>query len=204
MKLIAQVKLLPTKEQHNALVDTLSTTNEACNYISQHAWDTRTFRQYDIHKAVYYEVRSRFSLSAQMTVRAIAKVADAYKLDKKTQRIFKTTGGVAYDDRILSYNLSRSTVSIWTTAGRLTIPFTCGERQKELLKTQRGESDLILFKGNFYLLATCDIDEPTPKDVERVLGIDLGIVNIATTSDGDTFAGNAINNVRHRHRRISL
>lgn len=179
MRLIVPVKLLPTEEQHGALVDTLTTTNEACNYISQHAWDKRTFRQYDLHKAIYYEVRERFSLSAQMTVRAIAKVADAYKKDRQRKHTFKTVGGVAYDDRILSYNLDRSTVSIWTTQGRLTIPFTCGPLQKALLNSQRGESDLILFKGDFYLLATCDVDEPTPKAIEGILGVDLGIVNVA-------------------------
>lgn len=202
MKLIAQVKLQPNNSQLYTLGRTLETANEACNYASGVAWKAKTFRQYDLHKLAYYDIRERFSLSAQMVVRIIAKVADAYKLDKEVRRTFKTTGGVAYDNRILSWNLEKSTVSIWTLDGRLTIPFICGPRQRELLKTQRGESDLILFNGDFYLLATCDADEPTSKDVEGVLGVDLGIVNIATTSDGETFAGNQVNNVRHRHRRL--
>lgn len=202
MKLTAQVKLQPKNSQLYALGRTLLAANEACNYASGVAWNTKTFRQYALHKEVYYQVRERFDLSSQMAVRIIAKVADAYKLDRDTRRIFKVTGGVAYDNRILSWNLEKSTVSIWTIDGRLTIPFICGPRQLELLKTQRGESDLILFKGDFYLLATCDVDEPTPKDIEGVLGVDLGIVNIATTSDGETFAGNQVNNVRHRHRRL--
>lgn len=196
MKLTAQVKLQPKNSQLYALGRTLEAANEACNYASGVAWETKTFSQFKLHKVVYYDLKERFSLSAQMVVRIIAKVADAYKLDKKTKRTFKTTGGIAYDNRILSWNLEKSTVSIWTLDGRLTIPFVCGPIQRALLNFQRGESDLILYKGDFYLLATCDVDEPTPKDVEGVLGIDLGIVNIATTSDGDTFAGNQINNVR--------
>lgn len=202
MKLTAQVKLQPKNDQFYALDRTLKTANQACNYASEVAWETKTFHQYDLHKVVYYDIRERFGLSAEMTIRTIAKVADAYKLDKKTQRTFNPIGGFPYDNRILSWNLDKSIISIWTVEGRLKIPFICGERQRELLKTQRGESQLILFKGDFYLLAACDVDEPTPMDVEGVLGIDLGIVNIATTSDGDTFAGNQVNNVRHRHRRL--
>lgn len=202
MKLIAQIKLQPNNQQFQALDQTLQIANEACNYAAKVAWETKTFSQFNLHKVVYYDLRERFNLSAQMAVRCIAKVADAYKLDTKAKRTFKPSGGVAYDNRILSWNLEKSTMSIWTTEGRLTIPFVCGERQRELLKTHQGESDLILFRGNFYLLATCDVDEPTPKDVEGVLGVDLGLVNIATTSDGEIFSGRPINNVRHRHRRL--
>jgi len=38
--------------------------------------------------------------------------------------------------------------------------------------------------------------------VEGVLGIDLGVTNIAVDSDGDIHSGQAINNVRYRHRRL--
>lgn len=202
MRLTAQVKLQPNSQQLYALGRTLQTANQACNYTSEVAWETKTFRQFNLHKVVYYDIRERFGLAAEMTIRVIAKVANSYKLDKKTQRFFNPTGAFPYDNRILSWNLDKSIVSIWTMEGRLKIPFICGPHQRELLKTQRGESDLILFRGNFYIVAVCDVDEPTPKDVEGVLGIDLGIVNIATTSDGETFAGNQVNNVRHRHRRL--
>lgn len=201
MKLIAQVKLQPNNNQLYALGRTLETANQACNYASEVAWETKTFRQFNLHKVVYYDIRERFSLSAEMTVRAIAKVSDAYKRDKNTQRTFRPTGGFPYDNRILSWKLDKSIVSIWTLDGRLKIPFVCGPRQRELLKTQRGESDLILFKGDFYLLATCDVDEPTPKDIEDVLGVDLGIVNIAVDSDGQRYSGAHLNNLRRRRRK---
>lgn len=202
MKLTSQIKLLPTKDQHQALKETLETVNQASNYISQLAFESKTFKQYDLHKLAYYDIRARFGLSAQMTVRAVAKVADSYKLDRDVQRVFKATGGIAYDDRVLRYDLQADTVSIWTMGGRIKVPFICGDRQRELLKSQQGESDLILFRGDFYLLATCDIADPDPLDVEGVLGIDLGIIQIATTSDGESFSGSQVNRVRHRHRRL--
>jgi len=202
MKLMAQVKLLPTPEQADALRHTLEQANAACRFVSDTAWEIKTFRQYDLHHKCYQVVREQFNLSAQMAVRVIAKVTDAYKLDRKTKRTFKTTGSIAYDDRILSWRLQDQTVSIWTMNGRFRIPFVCGERQLEMLPTRQGESDLGLYKGLFFLFATCEVDEPKPIDVEGALGVDLGVVNIAVDSDGQIHSASPINNVRHRHRRL--
>jgi IS605 OrfB family transposase len=129
-------------------------------------------------------------------------VADAYKADKKTKRTFKPHGSIPYDNRILAYRQQTETVSIWVLSGRETMPYQCGERQRELLKHQRGESDLVYRDGAFYLLATCEIEEPTPEQVDAFLGVDAGIVNIATDSDGEVHKANHINHVRHRHRRL--
>jgi len=203
MKLIAQVKLQPDERQADALKRTLETANAACNWLSEQAWEAKTFGQFALHKLAYHAAREAFpSLSSQVVVRCIAKVADAYKLDRKTQRTFRMTGGIAYDVRILRWYVDKSEVSIWSVDGRLRIPFVCGPRQRELLRTQRGESDLVLVNGAFYLLAVCDVEDPTPQEVEGVLGVDLGIVNIAVDSDGEVHSASHVNNVRYRHRRL--
>lgn len=202
MKLIAQVKLLPLPEQAVALMLTLEQANAACQFVSNTAWDRKTFRQYDLHHKCYQTIREKFNLSAQVAVRAIAKVAYAYKLDRKEKRFFKPRGSVAYDDRILSWRLQDQTISIWTLKGRLHIPFVCGKQQLDLLQTRQGESDLILNKGMFFLSATCEVDELTPTDIKGILGVDLGVVNIAVDSDGQVHSASQINNVRHRHRRL--
>lgn len=88
MKLIAQVKLQPTIEQATLLLRTMQRFNEACNFISDQAWRSRIFRRVDLQKLTYYEVKERFGLTAQSTIHAARKVADAYKLDKKTKREF--------------------------------------------------------------------------------------------------------------------
>ena len=200
MRLTIQLKLLPTSEQADALRRTLETANAACDYISQVAWNARTFGQFPIHRLTYGAVRETFGIAAQLTVRCIAKVADAYKLDKNTQRTFSPLGAVAFDERILAYK--RTSVSIWTIDGRQAIPFVCGERQRALLAFRRGESDLSFVRGEWYLFATAEIETPEPIDVDDVLGIDLGVTNIAVDSDGTIHSGKAIKNVRYRHRRL--
>jgi IS605 OrfB family transposase len=202
MRLTIQLKLQPTPEQADALRHTLTTANAACNAISQTAWSAKVFKQFGIHKLTYYDTKEAFGLTAQLVVRCIAKVADAYKLDKKTQRTFQPLGAVAFDDRILSYKAE--SVSIWTMHGRHTIPFVCGDRQRQLLQHRTGESDLVTIGGDWYLFATAAIETPEPIDVDGVLGVDLGMVNLATDSDGAQYSGAHIRQVRARrfqHRR---
>lgn len=196
------MKLLPTPEQATVLKETMKRANEACDYISGVAWDTRTFGKFGLQKLVYVHVKETFSLTAQVVIRCISKVADSYKLDKKTKRSFKPLGAMGYDSRILRYKLSKGVVSIWTIDGRTDVAFTCGKRQWELLQTQQGESDLAFVRGTFYLLATCEVETPTPDDIEGVLGVDLGINNIASTSDGEKMSGAHVKSVRHRNRRL--
>jgi putative transposase len=103
--LAAQLKLSPTAVQASALMRTLAACNAACDAISAVAWNSKIFRQFDLHKLCYRRVREEFGLSAQAAVRCVSKVADAYKLDKKAKRTFRVTGSAAFDQRILSYNL---------------------------------------------------------------------------------------------------
>jgi putative transposase len=206
MRLTAAIQLLPTSEQADALKRTLETANAACDYISQAAFSTQTFRQFPIHRLTYQAVRETFGLAAQLAVRCIGKVADTYKLDRKTQRTFQPLGAVPYDDRILSYNLKGSQVPIWALDGRQAIPFVCGERQRELLATQRGETDLAFVRGKWYLFVACEVETPEPIDAEGILGVDLGIVNLASDSDGESFSGQHVERRRqwYQARRQAL
>ncbi len=95
MKLTAQVKLLAAEAQRAALLATMSRVNAACDFASGQAWDARIFSKYDLHALVYSDLRTKFGLSAQVAVRAIAKVADAYKLDKDTPRKFRADAAFA-------------------------------------------------------------------------------------------------------------
>lgn len=80
--------------------------------------------------------------------------------------------------------------------------YSTGVRQLEWLKFQQGESDLVYSGGKFYLLATCEVPEPTPEDVDGYLGVDLGITEIATDSLQTSYSGAQVKRVRRKHRRL--
>ncbi len=196
MKLTAQIRLNPTQEQAAILLETMEVANAACNAISEYAWETKTFTAFKLHSALYHETRQRFPLSAQVVVRCLGKVADTYKSDKKRQHEFRSRGAVVYDSRILKYFTGRQEVSIWTLNGRERIPYSIGGPHAKMLLAQRGESDLVYRRGMFFLLATCDVPEDHGALVDDVLGIDLGIVEIATDSTGESFNGSLVESKR--------
>jgi len=196
MKLTAQILLRPTDEQAGLLLQTMETANVACNEISAYAFVEKVYSKFKLQKALYHEIKDRYNLSAQVVVRCMAKVADAYKLDTETERTFRKHGGIAYDARILTYFPDRQQVSIWTMEGRERIAFVTRPHHARLLKYQQGESDLVYRDGKFFLLATCDVPEEDEQAVDGVLGVDLGIKEIATDNDGDSFSGEIVEQKR--------
>jgi IS605 OrfB family transposase len=203
MKLIAQLKLQPSPSQAAALLDTLVRANQAANFISRTAWETRTFANFALHKLLYATLRASSGLSAQLVVRLLARVAHAYKRDprdRKIMRRFRQHSSIAYDARILSWH--DGAVSIWTTSGRQYIPFVAGERNLALLQSRQGESDLVYRGGAWYLYATCNVAEPTPSERGDYLGVDLGVVNVAVDSNGTVYSGSHLRGLRHRQRRL--
>ena len=94
-------------------------------------------------------------------------------------------------------------MSIWTVAGRLRIRFRCSAAQLARLRDHRqGESDLVHRDGTWYLYATCDVPAAELTEPAGFLGVDLGIVNIATTGDGRRHSGKYLNRQRHRARHL--
>jgi hypothetical protein len=223
VKLVVQVGLLPTPVQAAGLQATLRACNEAATWVSETAFERGEFKNFALRQQVYGEVKSRWDLGAQAAQHVIKKTCDAYATLKANLRagnlgrpgsrrhrraaekpiVFRPRGAQPYDDRMLSWQIPDRTVSIWTTSGRVKdVAFTASVEQLATLALYRkGESDLLQRDGMWFLNATCEVPEaPLNTDPVDFLGIDLGIVNIATTSDGEIMAGRELNRTRVRER----
>src|SRR5438128_5375755 len=88
VKLTVQVRPLPDVDQESALRATLGLANQAASLVSEVAWERQVFRNYDLRRATYGQVR-KLGLSAQPAQHVIKKVADAYTLDRRTKRTFR-------------------------------------------------------------------------------------------------------------------
>jgi putative transposase len=201
MLLTVKSKLVTDKEQHDKLLKTMEKFNEACDFISVFAFQKKTFGKIGIQKELYYEIREKYGLSAQMTVRAVGKVAESYKVDRKTLHVFDPHGAVVYDQRILSYK-SADKISILTLAGRIEVGIQYGEYRKLEANRVRGQADLIYKNGVLYLMIVVDLPDAEPIDPEGVLGVDLGIVNLATTSDGKSYSGDKCTKIRQKYAKV--
>lgn len=198
MKLTLKIKLLPNASQRESLLNTLKEANTQCNIISNVAWEKKVFNQFKLHKECYYNIKETSKLSAQLIVRCISKVADAYKIDKKVKRVFNDYGAIAYDGRILSYKNNQ--VSIWSLDGRLKIPFKC--HNEKYIPYIKGEADLVFKNDNFFLFQTVEIPEEDVDDVEDFIGIDLGINAIATASNGYQYDGKQLKKYKDKKRKV--
>jgi IS605 OrfB family transposase len=228
VKQVVKVRLLPTPDQESALSQTLHACNEAASWLSRRMHELRVFRKSEVHKKFYTELRERFGLSAQPTIRVIGKVADAYttlranvragnygptgsqrrRMVEATPVVFRPDAGHPFDTRCLSWQLPETgrdgTVSILTVAGRLKpLRLVGNPGHLVLLRTCKiGETDLIHRDGMWLLYATIEAPETPARQPGGFLGVDLGIVNIATTSDGHRTAGSHLNRYRKRQLRL--
>jgi putative transposase len=198
VKLTLKIKLLPTEEQAKLLLSTIQEANTCCNAISSVAWGRKIFNQFKIHKEVYHPFKASFNLSAQILVRCISKVADAYKLGRKKECNFHKFGSIAYDSRVLTY--TESTVSIWAIGGRLKMPFVC--HNSKYIPYIKGEADLVFNKGKFYLFQTIDIPDTHIEDVEEFIGVDFGQTDVATLSDGTNYNSDQLKKVRKKYSKV--
>uniref|UniRef100_A0AAU2V4X0 Transposase n=1 Tax=Streptomyces sp. NBC_00003 TaxID=2903608 RepID=A0AAU2V4X0_9ACTN len=218
MKLVVQVKLLPTPVQATALDATLRACNRAADQTSRVAYETGATSRNDLQKAVYTDLKARYALSAQPVVRVVKKVVDAYATlraslkaghlgpaDSKRYRkatgapiVFRSLASQPFDDRCLSWQLDARTVSIWTVHGRLkNVGFAASADQlKTLVVYRKGESDLIFRDGKWFLTATCEIPDPEVFEPVDWIGVDRGIVNLATTSDNSNYRGRRLSRYR--------
>jgi putative transposase len=197
------LKLAPSPEQSEALLATMRACNAAADRAAEVAYQHKTANKIRLQPLVYQQLREEFGLSSQMAVRAISKACEAYKRDKKIQPAFRPLGAVAYDQRILSWK-GRDAVSILTLGGRIIVPVVYQGRWLDTPGTTlRGAADLIFRDGKFYLATVIDVPEPPQgPEPEDWLGVDLGVVNIATDSDGSAHSGKTVRAVRYRNRHL--
>ena len=204
MNLTLQLQLLPTPEQKTVLFATMERFNEAATFAAKRAFEAGVFSQPSIHKLAYVEIRSQFGLSAQLAVRAIGKAVEAFATLKTKGRkecpVFKPRGAVTYDQRNMGFK-GVDKVSLATLEGRAILAMIYGEYQRQRFDRIKGQCDLVYRKGRFYLLCSVVIPDGSPVEPKDFIGVDLGIANIATDSDGSTYSGKVVEQVRGRHHR---
>src|SRR5437868_8847013 len=150
MKQTMLLKLVPTEDQHRALLETMHEFNAAANYVAQIAFAEQTANKFELQKVVYGELRTTYKLAAQLAIRCISKASEAYKRDKSIQPTFRPEGAIVYDPRVMSFK-GLTHVSLLTLQGRVLVPYVMGGYQESRMGAIKGQADLIYRKGIFYL-----------------------------------------------------
>ena len=196
-------KLAPTEEQRTELDATLVAFADACNFAAEVARSIHSTNKVTLQHACYQDMRQRFGLSANLAIRAIARVCAALKVPAKMHSTFEPTS-VDYDARIFSFREWDWTFSMTLLHSRTHLATKLGNYQKRQLKSRLPSSATLVKRrdGTFFVHVVLTDTAPEPEEPHGVIGVDLGIRNLATTDDGENFSGDAVETVRKRYGRM--
>lgn len=206
-----------------ALRATGAAFNQAASYCASVAWEQKVTNKNKLHHMVYGPTRVNFGLGAQLACCARDKAAEAVRAvraaperrDRKTNTVIEKTCPTFRDDGSIRYdvhtyrlmNLDR--VSLNTIRGRVVGQLILGAFQRSHLYDltwKIGGAELIRRANVWYLCVTQSKVDPTLDEPTGWLGVDLGIVNLATDSDGEAHSGRHIDATRQWYagRRAAL
>jgi IS605 OrfB family transposase len=181
---------------------------------------------------LYYHLRATYPKLNSIQIELVfRKVADAYKTRlkrlKKRKKLkhpcrFKEMSSIPYNHLISNYKLIVASAGDRAITPHLSvvlvddarykrskIDYIVADHQRKILAnavpgTFGGESRISFRKGAFYInIPVEQCVAPEAIDPIRSIGVDLGVVNIATTSYGKIFSGELIENKRlkfQKHR----
>jgi len=155
-------KLQPSDEQVQHLDDTLEAFAAACNWV--HETVPLRIRNKDRMQAmVYYEVRERFGLSANLAIQAIRRVCMNRKAAQTNKSKVKSfdAGSIQYDARIFSFRESDWTVSLTLLSGRERFAIQVANYQKGKLTGKSPKAAQLCRHPDGTYAVHIQIEEPT-------------------------------------------
>ncbi len=184
---------------------TLKAFADGCNYANLQVKPQITSKT-TIQNLVYQDLRSMFGLSANLAVRACARVGANRKIAKqkgKPVQEFKPTSA-DYDARIFAFREKDWTASLTLIGGREHISIDAGNYQRGKLKGRKPTSAQLCKHrdGKFYIHIQVKNEVPEPIKSNKVIGVDFGRRDIAVTSIGDKWDGKQITDKRDKFARV--
>jgi IS605 OrfB family transposase len=184
-----------------ALSDLFERYSKAVSKIAQWGRDNRESNAVRLHHALYKSVRAEFGLPANLVVTALRRASGMLKTANMRGKFEVRPTFVCLDER--TFTLKGETVSFSTHTGkRIKAKLDIGDYQREALAGQNPTSaTLVKTRNGFYINIVVKSEVPEAIG-EGVLGVDLGIRNVAVTSTGKKFDGKAIREFREERWRI--
>jgi putative transposase len=203
--LTVSCKLKVSQSQAAKLDATLDAFVQALNWVNQNTPEKVT-NAVKLQSLCYREIRARFGLSSNLAQQVCRRLAGARKVARQKNRPVKAfKGGFAtYDARIFSFREKDWTVSLTTVEGRERFELAIGRYQREQLAGSNPKSATLVKRrdGSYYIQICVEKKPPKQQDTDKVIGVDLGRIDIAHTSEGKNWNGQQLNRVRDHYSRL--
>lgn len=192
MKLVTQIKVEPEDPQE--LLFLMMRFNNACNYLSEIAFNEKLFHWLPLQRRAYHEIRQVFGITGAEATIAVRKAAYAYrdKARRNQKAVFRLRGSIPlfkhlYRDGIVRfYGFEAPVIS----------------RDGMGLPKHPKEGVLSYRDGKFMIHQAIEVEAPQPYKARGYLGCDLGIRNILVDSDGKIYSSGHLNGLRKHHSKL--
>ena len=186
-------KLTPTPEQRAELDATLVAFADACNVIAEVARREHTTNKVKVQHACYQDVRARFGLSANLAIRAIARVCAALKVRAKPMRPSNPRRLITINASSASGNgIGRSSLTLLARRASGRKCLVTPETRRLTGHTPTSATLVKRRNGTFFLHVLVKSPAPPSWETAGVLGVDLGRTDIAHTSDDQDWSGQTL------------
>lgn len=194
-------KLQVPTEMCQEIDQTLQGFADACNLILATAKENKQWNTTKLHHLVYKPVRVATGLSSNHVCMAIRRVAGNAKAVKQIHQFRPTS--VSLNQRTFRYWEDRQEIGI-TLNKRHNFKLLIGNYQLALLRGQKPTAATLnkSKKGDYYINICVELDTPPTGKTPKVIGVDLGRRDIATTSTGNSWSGEKIQSVRDRYSKV--
>jgi IS605 OrfB family transposase len=175
---------------------------DACNQIYEVAKRENCWNTTKLHHKVYKPVREATGLKANHVCQAIRRVIGNAKAVKQVHKFRPTS--LNLDIRTFQYIEELQTVGVTLMSGRHKFKLSLGNYQLGLLKGQSPTAATLnkTKRGDYYINIGVNIPTQPPGKTPKVIGVDLGRRDIATTSTGNSWSGEKIQATRDRYSKV--
>lgn len=200
--LSVKCKLQVPMEWRQEIDQTLQGFSDACNQILEVAKQENCWNTTKLHHKVYRPVREAPGLKANHVCQAIRRVIGNAKAVKQVHRFRPTS--INLDIRIFRYDESSQTVGVTLKSGRHTFKLGIGNYQLALLRGQQPTSATLnkTRQGDYYINILVDIPTQPRGKTPKVIGVDLGRRDIASTSTEKNWDGSQLQATRAKFSRV--
>lgn len=212
MTITAKIKILPSVEEVELLKKTMDAYRTACNDVSQLIFETKELRQPKLHKMKYTHLRESFQLKSQMAQSVMKTVIARYKSIKSNGHDWSLVKFKLPEYDLVfnrDYSFNKEKISINTLEGRVKLNYHAEGMETYFNEGWEFGTAKLVHKHKKWFLhipMTKELPDFEMNQVNKIVGIDLGVNFIATTYDskGKTlfFNGKAIKHKRAQYAKV--
>jgi IS605 OrfB family transposase len=195
-------KLQVPVELRQEIDRTLQGFADACNQILEVAKRENCRNATKLHHLTYYTVKLTTGLKANHVCQAIRRVVGNMKAVKQVHKFRPTS--ISLDARVFTYRESDQHVGITLMSKKVWLPLSIGNYQLALLRGQTPTSATLVKRrsGDYYIQIAVELDTPPTGKTPKVIGVDMGRRDIATTSTFQAWNGSQLQATRDRYSKV--